>query len=73
MTTPPIIPYEEAVARIFEQCTQRFKAGEAEYGRLTFLDQDLHREVEEELFDVINYAVMMLMKLHRMKEKYDLK
>lgn len=63
---------EDAMEEVFDQCAARMVDGAAEYGRLSFLDKDMLPEMEEELLDFINYAVMFLIQLRHMKQKYTL-
>lgn len=72
MTTTQPKTVEFLIAEIDEACNKRLKAGEKEYGRLTFFTHDCLIEAEEELLDLINYAKFQIIKLRTLRQKLEI-
>lgn len=49
-------------------CEERFRAGQEEYGKFTFLGNDVIRMMMEELADTANYCRMQFVKLMVLQE-----
>lgn len=63
-TAKDLLTLVEGYAQAFDHlCNERHKAGAAEYGNFTFLENDVIRMMAEELADTSNYCRMQFIKL----------
>lgn len=53
-----------------DRMIERFEEGERKYGEYSFNGKDMFKEMEEELLDVANYALMQYIKLQGLKDGF---
>lgn len=67
-----VISYINSKAEDFDNlCVERHEAGAAEYGKVTFLENDVIRMMLEELADTTNYCRMQAIKLLILQERLE--
>jgi len=61
--------YELKIQEVLTECTLRRNRGAVEYGEDSFYQKDNLTELQEELYDVINYALFTILQVEKIKEK----
>ena len=61
--------YEHSISKSLKKAAERRVKGREEYGDMGFKNRNMHRELKEELYDIINYALFEVHKVEELEKK----
>jgi hypothetical protein len=59
----------EEINTILDICQQRRDMGRGKYGDDDYKNKDMHEEMKQELYDIINYAIFQVLKINDLQKK----